>query len=84
MGLTLLSLFTALSSQGHMLQLDCAGSCLKPPKFCRKKHSSASVSSDSTEVSLPTLPREKTFENFNDKILKRVTEKDKHMDQGMY
>ncbi|XP_058250019.1 PHD finger protein 20-like protein 1 isoform X3 [Hemibagrus wyckioides] len=74
---------SSLSSQGHMLQLDCAGSCLKPPKFCRKKHSSASVSSDSTEVSLPALPREKTFDNFNDKILKRVTEKDKHLDQGL-
>ncbi|XP_046703282.1 PHD finger protein 20-like protein 1 isoform X2 [Silurus meridionalis] len=74
---------SSLSSQGHMLQLDCAGSCLKPPKFCRKKHSSASVSSDSTEVSLPTLPRDKTFENFNDRILKRVGEKDKHLDQGL-
>ncbi|XP_060777865.1 PHD finger protein 20-like protein 1 isoform X6 [Neoarius graeffei] len=73
---------SSLSSQGHVLQLDCAGSCLKPPKFCRKKHSSASVSSDSTEVSLPLLPREKTFENFNDKILTRFTEKDKHLDQG--
>ncbi|TSK34773.1 PHD finger protein 20-like protein 1 [Bagarius yarrelli] len=74
---------SSLSSQGHMLQLDCAGSCLKPPKFCRKKHSSASVSSDSTEVSLAPLPRDKTFENFNDKMLKRVTEKDKHLDQGL-
>ncbi|XP_060777862.1 PHD finger protein 20-like protein 1 isoform X3 [Neoarius graeffei] len=74
---------SSLSSQGHVLQLDCAGSCLKPPKFCRKKHSSASVSSDSTEVSLPLLPREKTFENFNDKILTRFTEKDKHLDQGL-
>ncbi|XP_060726284.1 PHD finger protein 20-like protein 1 isoform X1 [Tachysurus vachellii] len=74
---------SSLSSQGHILQLDCAGSCLRPPKFCRKKHSSASVSSDSTEVSLPPLSRERTFENFNDKLLKRVTEQDKNIDQGL-
>ncbi|XP_026855756.2 PHD finger protein 20-like protein 1 isoform X2 [Electrophorus electricus] len=70
----------ALSPQGHMLQLD---SCHKTSKFCKKKRSSASVSSDSTEVSLPAPPREKTFENLHDKILKKVIEKDKHLDTGL-
>ncbi|XP_076846659.1 PHD finger protein 20-like protein 1 isoform X2 [Brachyhypopomus gauderio] len=74
---------SSLSPPGHLLQLDCLGSCLKPSKFCKKKHSSASVSSDSTEVSLPPLAREKTFENVHDKILKKVMEKDKHLDTGL-
>ncbi|XP_072535584.1 PHD finger protein 20-like protein 1 isoform X4 [Salminus brasiliensis] len=74
---------SSLSPQGHMLQLDCAGSCSKPPKFCKKKRSSASVSSDSTEVSLPSLTKEKTFENFHDKMLKKVIDKDKHLETGL-
>ncbi|XP_049336372.1 PHD finger protein 20-like protein 1 isoform X5 [Astyanax mexicanus] len=74
---------SSLSPQGHMLQLDCAGSCPKPPKFCKKKRSSASVSSDSTEVSLPPLTKEKTFDNFHDKMLKKVTDKDKHLETGL-
>ncbi|XP_063076423.1 PHD finger protein 20-like protein 1 isoform X2 [Engraulis encrasicolus] len=70
------STFTALSSQSHSLQLEYAGGCLKPSKFCKKKRSSASVSSDSTEVSLPLSSREKVFESLHDKILKKVIEKD--------
>lgn len=73
---------SSLSPQGNMIQLDCVGSCLKQPKFCKKKRSSASVSSDSTEVSLPSVSREKTFETLNDKVLKRVPDKDKHLDIG--
>ncbi|XP_051999355.1 PHD finger protein 20-like protein 1 isoform X4 [Xyrauchen texanus] len=62
---------SSLSSQGFMLQMDSTG-YVRPPKFFKKKRSSASVSSDSTEVSLPPPP----FENQHDKILK----KDKHLD----
>ncbi|XP_062848498.1 PHD finger protein 20-like protein 1 isoform X2 [Trichomycterus rosablanca] len=76
---------SSLSPQGQTLQLDCtgSGSCPKPPKFCKKKQSSASISSDSTEVSLSSVPREKTFESFHDKFLKRGAEKDKHLDTGL-
>ncbi len=40
--------------------------------FCKKKRSSASVSSDSTEVSLPPP----NFDNLHNKIIK----KEKHVD----
>ncbi|XP_030637330.1 PHD finger protein 20-like protein 1 [Chanos chanos] len=73
---------SSLSPQGHVVQLDCTGPCLKPPKLCKKKRSSASVSSDSTEVSLPPPSRERTFESLHDKILKKVIEKDKHIEPG--
>ncbi|XP_043117645.1 PHD finger protein 20-like protein 1 [Puntigrus tetrazona] len=36
---------SSLSSQGFMLQMDSSG-CVRPPKFCKKKRSSASISSD--------------------------------------
>ncbi|XP_059424035.1 PHD finger protein 20-like protein 1 isoform X4 [Carassius carassius] len=62
---------SSLSSQGFMLQMDSSG-CVRPPKFCKKKRSSASVSSDSTEVSLPPP----SFDNLHDKIIK----KEKHLD----
>ncbi|KAL0963539.1 hypothetical protein UPYG_G00307720 [Umbra pygmaea] len=64
----------SMSPQGHMFQLDCSG----PPKFNRKKRSSASLSSDSTERSLP--PQD--FESLQEKILRKVIDKDKHLEPG--
>ncbi|XP_041758492.1 PHD finger protein 20-like protein 1 isoform X4 [Coregonus clupeaformis] len=76
---------SSLSPPGHMFQLDCTGlgGCLKPPKLNRKKRSSASMSSDSTELSLPPPPQEKSFESLHDKILKKVIDKDKHLEPGL-
>ncbi|KAM9404147.1 PHD finger protein 20-like protein 1 isoform 5-T13 [Salvelinus alpinus] len=76
---------SSLSPPGHMFQLDCTGlgSCLKPPRLNRKKRSSASMSSDSTELSLPPPPQEKSFESLHDKILKKVIDKDKHLEPGL-
>ncbi|KAJ8013230.1 hypothetical protein DPEC_G00051110 [Dallia pectoralis] len=67
---------SSMSPQAHMFQLDCTG----PSKFNRKKRSSASMSSDSTEPSLPPSSRE--FEALHDKILKKVIDKDKHVEPG--
>uniref|UniRef100_A0AAZ3QUG9 C2H2-type domain-containing protein n=1 Tax=Oncorhynchus tshawytscha TaxID=74940 RepID=A0AAZ3QUG9_ONCTS len=73
---------SSLYPPGYMFQLDCTGlgSCLKPPRLNRKKRSSASMSSDSTELSLPPPPQEKSFESLHDKILKKVIDKDKHLE----
>lgn len=79
LALTFFSSLPALSSQSHGMQLDYAGSCLKPARFGKKKRSSASISSDSTEVSLPPPPREKAFESLHERILKKVIEKDTGM-----
>lgn len=70
-----ISTSSSLSSQGFMLQMDSTG-CVRPPmKFCKKKRSSTSMSSDSTEVSVPPP----TFDNLHDKILK----KERHLDAGL-
>ncbi|XP_010878758.2 PHD finger protein 20-like protein 1 isoform X2 [Esox lucius] len=68
---------SSMSPQTHVFQLDCAG----PPRFNRKKRSSASISSDSTELSLP--PPSRDFEALHDKILKKVIDKDKHLEPGL-
>ncbi|KAJ8403150.1 hypothetical protein AAFF_G00360660 [Aldrovandia affinis] len=76
----------SLSPPDHALQLDSCGARLKPPKFGKKKRSSASISSEGTEDSLPPPPplRNRSFESLHDKILKKVIEKDNHLDPGLF
>ncbi|XP_036393902.1 PHD finger protein 20-like protein 1 isoform X1 [Megalops cyprinoides] len=76
---------SSLSPPGHVMSLDCSGGCSKPPKFGKKKRSSASVCSEGTEIPLP-LPlqsRDRSFESLHDKILKKVIEKDPHLEPGL-
>ncbi|KAJ8354247.1 hypothetical protein SKAU_G00218140 [Synaphobranchus kaupii] len=73
---------SSLSPPTHILPFECSGGCPRPPKFSKKKRSSVSVSSDSSEVPLPLLSRERSLENLHDKILKKVIDKDPHMEPG--
>ncbi|KAG9355426.1 hypothetical protein JZ751_000264 [Albula glossodonta] len=77
----------SLSPPEHSLQLESCGVRLKPLKFGRKKRSSASISSEGTEDSLPPPlpqpPRSKSFESLHDKILKKVIEKDNQIEPGL-
>ncbi|XP_066571865.1 PHD finger protein 20-like protein 1 isoform X2 [Amia ocellicauda] len=73
----------SLSPHVHALQLESPlSTSLKPAKSSKKKRSSASVSSEGTEIQLPLPPREKSFESLHEKILKKVIEKDKHSEPG--
>ncbi|XP_062321543.1 PHD finger protein 20-like protein 1 isoform X4 [Osmerus eperlanus] len=69
---------SSLSPQAQALQLD----CVRAGRSGRKKRSSASMSSDSTEVSLPPLPRDRSLDNLHEKILKKVIDKDKYPETG--
>ncbi|XP_061074489.1 PHD finger protein 20-like protein 1 isoform X3 [Conger conger] len=74
---------SSLSPPTHIMPLECSGGCPRPPKLGKKKRSSVSVSSDSSEVPLALLSRERNFENLHDKILKKVIDKDPHMEPGL-
>ncbi|XP_035286723.1 PHD finger protein 20-like protein 1 isoform X2 [Anguilla anguilla] len=74
---------SSLSPPTHIVPLECLGGCSRPPKFSKKKRSSVSVSSDSSEVPLPLLSRERSLENLHDKVIKKVIEKDPHMEPGL-
>lgn len=69
---------SSLSPQAQALQLD----CVRAGRSGRKKRSSASMSSDSTEMSLPPLPRDRSLDNLHEKILKKVIDKDKYLETG--
>ncbi|XP_078542867.1 PHD finger protein 20-like protein 1 isoform X2 [Lissotriton helveticus] len=56
---------------------------LKLPKVSKKKRSSASMSSDGTDVTVPVPVKEKTVENLQEKMSKKVIEKDKHSEVGI-
>ncbi|XP_061112115.1 PHD finger protein 20-like protein 1 isoform X2 [Conger conger] len=77
----------SVSPQEHPLHLDSSAVRLKPPKFGKKKRSSASISSEGTEDSLPPPlplpPRNRSFESLHEKILKKVIEKDNYPDPGL-
>ncbi|MBN3287514.1 P20L1 protein, partial [Polyodon spathula] len=74
----------SLSPHVRALQLESPLSTgLKPSKCSKKKHSSASFSSDGTDAQFAVLPREKDFESLHETILKRVIEKDKHAEPGI-
>ncbi|XP_069477752.1 PHD finger protein 20-like protein 1 isoform X2 [Ambystoma mexicanum] len=55
---------------------------LKLPKVNKKKRSSASVSSEGTESSFPIPVKDKSVENVQEKMSKKVIEKDKHSEVG--
>ncbi|KAG9344999.1 hypothetical protein JZ751_009539, partial [Albula glossodonta] len=78
-----LKYYHTLSPPSHIMPLECSGGCSKPPKFSKKKRSSLSVSSEGTEVPIPVVSRDRSFESLHDKILKKVIEKDPHMEPGL-
>ncbi|KAJ8415768.1 hypothetical protein AAFF_G00403250 [Aldrovandia affinis] len=74
---------SSLSPPSHIMPLECFAGCPRPPKFGKKKRSSVSISPESAEVPLPLLSRDRSFESLHDKILKKVIEKDPHMEPGL-
>nr|XP_015212999.1 PREDICTED: PHD finger protein 20-like protein 1 [Lepisosteus oculatus] len=73
----------SLSPHTQALQLESPLSTnVKPPKSSKKKRSSTSVSSEGADIQLPLPPRERSFENLHEKILKKVIDKDKHSEPG--
>ncbi|XP_053874162.1 PHD finger protein 20-like protein 1 isoform X6 [Malaclemys terrapin pileata] len=76
---------SALSSHVHALHLEMPlTNSLKLPKGnSKKKRSSTSVSSEGTEIQFSVPVKEKCFENLQEKMLKKVIEKDKHSEVGI-
>ncbi|KAG6920397.1 PHD finger protein 20-like 1, partial [Chelydra serpentina] len=75
----------APSSHVHALHLEMPlTNSLKLPKGnSKKKRSSTSVSSEGTEIQFSVPVKEKCFENLQEKMLKKVIEKDKHSEVGI-
>ncbi|XP_029447910.1 PHD finger protein 20-like protein 1 isoform X2 [Rhinatrema bivittatum] len=72
------------SSHVHALHLEMPlTNNLKLPKGNKKKRSSTSVSSEGTEIQLFVPGKEKSFENLQEKMLKKMIEKDKHSEVGV-
>ncbi|XP_043363254.1 PHD finger protein 20-like protein 1 isoform X7 [Dermochelys coriacea] len=76
---------SAPSSHVHALHLEMPlTSSLKLLKGnSKKKRSSTSVSSEGTEIQFSVPVKEKCFENLQEKMLKKVIEKDKHSEVGI-
>ncbi|XP_034619534.1 PHD finger protein 20-like protein 1 isoform X4 [Trachemys scripta elegans] len=76
---------SAPSSHVHALHLEMPlTNSLKLPKGnSKKKRSSTSVSSEGTEIQFSVPVKEKCFENLQEKMLKKVIEKDKHSEVGI-
>nr|XP_032650944.1 PHD finger protein 20-like protein 1 isoform X2 [Chelonoidis abingdonii] len=76
---------SAPSSHVHALHLEMPlTNSLKLPKGnSEKKRSSTSVSSDGTEIQFSVPVKEKCFENLQEKMLKKIIEKDKHSEVGI-
>ncbi|XP_039381275.1 PHD finger protein 20-like protein 1 isoform X6 [Mauremys reevesii] len=76
---------SAPSSHVHALHLEMPlTNSLKLPKGnSKKKRPSTSVSSDGTEMQFSVPVKEKCFENLQEKMLKKVIEKDKHSEVGI-
>ncbi|KAM7176082.1 PHD finger protein 20-like protein 1 isoform 6-T7 [Macrochelys suwanniensis] len=79
------STVSAPSSHVHALHLEMPlTNSLKLPKGnSKKKRSSTSVSSEGTEIQFSVPVKEKCFENLQEKMLKKVIEKDKHSEVGI-
>ncbi|XP_028673959.1 PHD finger protein 20-like protein 1 isoform X1 [Erpetoichthys calabaricus] len=73
---------STVSSYTGVLQLE-SPIVSKSSKSNKKKRSSASISSEGTDVQCPLPSREKSFESLHEKILKKVIEKDKYPDSGL-
>ncbi|KAJ8290760.1 hypothetical protein GJAV_G00017150 [Gymnothorax javanicus] len=74
---------SCISPPTHILPLECSAGCPRPAKFTKKKRSSVSVSSDGSEVALPLMSRERSLENLHDKVIKKMIDKDPHMEPGL-
>ncbi|XP_030075221.1 PHD finger protein 20-like protein 1 isoform X2 [Microcaecilia unicolor] len=72
------------SSHVHDIHLEMPlTNSLRCPKGNKKRRSSASMSSEGTEIQFFVPGKEKSFENLQEKLLKKMIEKDKHSEGVM-
>ncbi|XP_075437990.1 PHD finger protein 20-like protein 1 isoform X6 [Ascaphus truei] len=74
---------SATLSHVHALHVEMAlPNSVKTAKGSKKKRSSLSISSEGTETLSPAIGIEKSTDNLQEKMLKKVIEKDKHSEVG--